>query len=432
VKRVRSCACVVSIVAALGAGSVAAASEAVHWQLDPATTVALVEDHRAALVHVVVELPVGAWSPWGRGVHAADAFEMQIYDSKGALRAEADRLGATVALETGTRSSRLTASCLSENADDVVALLREILENTDYDRRELTRRKHGRQLEWRASRKEPFFIVARASARVLFPAEDPRRQRWEEPEAVATRASRLVAARDAIVRLPGRILGFSGDLTRDAAGALAARLLPPASEVVPPRLAPVFSAPTPLEKRSRDVSLSLPRLTQAYFGYGRDSIPFLDPAYPAFLLADHVLGGHFYSRLYVALRHEGGETYGASTANLGDVVAGAYGMGTFTRAPNAAATEAKLREVLRVFAERGITEEERADAAGFLLGRRAFDRQSPEDVLDRFLLERRLGLPEGFYARVAERAASLPLAEINAFIARYYAPDGFTMVEVAP
>src|SRR6185503_420515 len=116
----------------------------------------------------------------------------------------------------------------------------------------------------------------------------------------------------------------------------------------------------------------------------------------------------------------------------GDVVTGPYGMGTFTRTANVAVTETKLREVLRVFHEKGITEEERADAAGYLRGQRAFGRQSPAQVLSRFLTERRLGLPEGFFDRLAERAASLPLDDIDAFIARFYAPERFSMVKVAP
>jgi len=420
------------LAASLAASPSRAAGLAVEsFELSPGTTAALVEDHRAPIVSLVVELPVGSWSPWGRKTHALEAFEMQRFDPGGSLRAEADRLGAELSTDSDERAVRLTASCLKDDLPGLLALVRKIFANRDLDSRELKRRKTTQGIEWKASEKEPFFVARQAAARLLFAAGDPRRLVVEKPEPVSTDPEHLAATRDAVLRLPGRAVGFAGDLTRAEVERLAAGLLPDADAKAPADLAPVFLPLAPEEQR-KDVVVPLPRLTQVYFGYGRDSIPTTDPDYPAFVVADHVLGGHFYSRLYVALRHEGGETYGAGSRSEGDVVIGPYGMGTFTRTANTAVTEAKLREVLRVFHEKGITEEERADAAGYLRGQRAFGRQSPAQVLSRFLTERRLGLPEGFFDRLAERAASLPLDDIDAFIARFYAPERFSMVKVAP
>ena len=169
-----------------------------------------------------------------------------------------------------------------------------------------------------------------------------------------------------------------------------------------------------------------------YFGLGRESLGYLEDDYPAFVLANHVLGGHFYSRIMVALRHEGGETYGAFARAEGDVDPGPYIMGSFTRADNAAYAEGKLRDALATFHEDGITEDERSDAVGYLTGRLPFARAAPYQVLSRFLEERRLGLPQGFFDRLPERAAALTLDEISAFIATYYDPDAFVMGRVAP
>jgi predicted Zn-dependent peptidase len=170
------------------------------------------------------------------------------------------------------------------------------------------------------------------------------------------------------------------------------------------------------------------KLTQVYLALGRDSLPWTDPRRPAFLVADHVLGGHFYSRLYVALRHDAGDTYGAGTSDRGDVVPGTYAASTFTRAENAKAIEAKLRGVMNVFQEKGITEEERASAVSYLRGNRAFDRQSAGQVLGRFMTERRLGLAPGFLDEQIERASTLSLDEINAFIREFYDPSQYSML----
>ncbi len=399
---------------------------------DGGTSVVLVEDHRAAIVHLTVEIPVGTWSPWARRRHLEEAFERQLDDPDGRLRARADALAMDLFLSVGDRQSRFEAAFLKENLSAALELVRDVLSNPSFDRAELRRRERERRLAWQASLRSPFFVVAQAAHRRLFAAGDPRRLPYEAPPGFSTDAKLLAAARDSALRLPGRVVGFAGDLTPEEAERAAAGLLPPLSPVRPEGLEPDLRSPRAAEERGDDVTVRLPRLTQVYLAYGRDSLPWTDPDYPAFVVADHVLGGHFYSRLYEALRHEGGETYGAATASLGDVVVGAYGLGTFTRVPNAAKTEAKLREALHVFHEKGITEEERTAAVGYLRGRRAAEKQSPVSILSRFLRERRLDLPPAFLDELPDRAAAVSLEEINHFIARWYDPAGFGMVRAAP
>jgi predicted Zn-dependent peptidase len=186
----------------------------------------------------------------------------------------------------------------------------------------------------------------------------------------------------------------------------------------------------PPSERPRERTVPLDRLTQVYFAYGRESLALTDPDEPASRIADHVLGGHFNSRLMVALRQEGGDTYGAGVFDDGGVDPGTYGLTTFTRTENAEAAEAKLRAVLETLHRDGITEEERALAAGNVVGRRAFARQSPEDLLSVAMTERGLGLPEGFFDRQAERAAALTLDEVNDFVRRFYDPESFTLIRV--
>lgn len=402
------------------------------WAADEGTTAALVEDHRVPLVSLQIEFPAGTLSSWARENHVKEAFEIQLYDPAGALRARADRLGVSLSLSVGSRGSMLQASCFKEDLGAALALVRDVLTNRAFDRHELSRFRRQRELDWDASQKSPFFVLRQAATRALFAPDDPRRREWEKPEPVDTDVARLASARDALLRIPGRIVGFAGDLTREEVERSVAGLLPDPASEEPAGLRPELRPVIPVDQRKKEVAVPLPRLTQVYFAYGRDSLPYTDPDYPAFMVADHVLGGHFYSRLYVALRHEGGETYGAGTDNLGDVAVGPYGLATFTRVPNAAATEAKLREVLRVFREKGITEQECADAVGYLKGRRPFSKQAPEQVLARYLEERRLGLPAGFLDELVDRASRLELEEINLFIWDYYDPAQFGMVRVAP
>jgi zinc protease len=409
-------------------GSPATALEV--WQVDAGTSGLLVEDHRAPLLFVTIEFPAGSWSPWVEEHDADAAFETQMRDSTGELRRRADRLAATVSLSAGDRASWLTLSCHREDAEAALDLVRSILANRDLDPAELKRSRQNRKLAWAASLKQPQFVLGQAAVRLLFREDDPRRREYEQPELPSTDVARLVAARDVLIRLPGRVVGLAGDLTLDEARRFARGLLPEHSPEVPPGIAPELGPLASAEDRPPEATVRLERLTQVYFAYGRDSLGWRDADYPASLIADHALGGHFNSRLMVALRQEGGDTYGAGVRNLGDVDPGAYGLASFTRTDNAEAAERKLREVLERFHAGGISEDERALAAGNVVGRRAFARQSPSSLLSTAMRERRHGLPFGFFDRQAERAAALSLEEVNAFIRRFHDPALFTMVRL--
>jgi zinc protease len=398
------------------------------WTVDAGTEGALVEDHRAPVVTVSMEFPVGTWSRWARTHHADDAFVHQDDDPERALRKRADALAVSIDLTMGTRSASLKLECLKGDLDHALALAKDILANARYDRHELKRAGHEQSIAWHGNETDVGFRMAQARARGLFAPDDPRRLPFEKPKSVGTDVATLVAARDVVIRLPGRRIGFAGDLTLDEAKRSAEGLLPAPTAKAPDDLAPQLRAITPSASRQKDQKITLRNLTQVYLAYGRDSLPWTDPRRPALLVADHVLGGHFYSRLYVALRHDAGDTYGASTSDHGDVVPNTYVASTFTRADNAGPIEAKLRAVMTLFHEQGITEDERASAVSYLRGNRAFDRQSADQILGRYMTERRFGLAPGYLDEQIERASTLSVDEINAFIRVYYDAAQFSML----
>lgn len=422
---------------AVGVGLVAfpaaAADLAVErWTLAEGTDLLLVEDHRVPLAHVVVEFPVGTWSPWAVREQAGKAFAIQPYDPGGRLRARADALSIDLTVEMGSHASTITVSCHADDLEAALALVADVLANREFDEHELRRWTKAGKINWKTSQKQPEFRLAQAEALRLYAGDDPRRRAYEPPAQKRTDTTRLAATRDTVVRLPRRAIGFAGDVTRERAERLAVGLLPPPLAEAPEGLEPHFSPLTPMDELPAEQELTMPRIQQAFFAYGRHSLTWNDPRYPAFLVADHVLGGHFFSRMYVALRHEGGETYGAGTRGRGGLYPEGYALETFTRGDNAAETEAKLRAVLERLHADGITEEERQAAVGFLLGERPFRRQAPSQILARALWERRHGLPPGFHDGLTDRAAAVPLAEINAFILDFYDPAGFRMLKLSP
>ncbi|MSQ04352.1 MAG: insulinase family protein [Myxococcales bacterium] len=399
-----------------------------RWTQTDGTQVLLVEDHRIPEVQLRVEVPVGEHSDWFVKAHAEEAWTFQNLDPENVLRGRTNALAADVGFYSGATTSGVTVVVLKQDLEAAVVLLGDIFLNRSYNADELKRAGQGESIGWKAGLKVPGERMSQAIGRLLYADADPRRRATEKPTEIERNSERLAATRDEMLRLPGRRIGVAGDISRAEAEAVAARLLPAPTSTTPDGFALAYLA---LNTRPTTAVETLPKLTQVYFSLVRDGIVLSDPDYPAFRIANHVLGGHFFSRLMVALRHEGGETYGAGTRGGAWTQPGPYSLTVFTRVENRSSTETKLREVLATF-RGGITETERAEAVGFLEGSQVFNEQAPASVLGAAMADLSRGLPVGFDRASMETAARLPLDEINTFIKRFYDPGVFTLVTVEP
>ena len=145
-----------------------------------------------------------------------------------------------------------------------------------------------------------------------------------------------------------------------------------------------------------------------------------------------MLGGHFYSRLYVALRHEGGQTYGARASGSLSTSPTPFSLTTFTRAERRAETEAKLRQTLATFHAEGITQDELDEAVRNYAGSARLGLQSPGQRLSAAMANRADGQPLDLRARITAEAEALTLEQVNAFIREFYDPAKFTLITVGP
>lgn len=398
----------------------------VTWAVDAATTAVLVEDHRAPLVELRIQVPAGNWTPWLIENHGIEAWQHQYYDTDGELRARADSLAAAIYFDVREQRSMMMVSCLKRDLPAVLELVGDIFTNTDYDTEELKRTEQGYGIGWDGSLKDPTFRTNQAMYQMLFAEGDPRRIPYEEPGSVETNSDELVAVRDAMLRLPGRVIGFGGDLTREEVEAMVGGILPEA-EAAPEGMEPVF---LPLNALPESAVESMDNLTQTYFAWFKAGPDWDAADYAAWRVANHVLGGHFFSRLYVALRHDSGETYGAKTNGRGNAMERVYSIRTFTRLENTESTEEKLRATLATFHSEGISAEELDGAIGYMLGSRLRDKQSPGQMLNQTLWEMGNDRTIGWRDDLNEATAVLTVEDVNAAITEHFAPESFTMLRV--
>lgn len=413
-------------------GLLSAALTVTALSLSAGTDGLLVEDHRAPLVTVMVQLPVGTATPWAKSRPVREAFADAMLDHDGNLRRQADRLAVQINLGVGLWSSTAYLSCHKRDLPAALALLRAVLDNHDIDSAQIKRRHREEWLGWQTGRRDAQTVLSRRASELLFAADDPRRHDLGPPRRPETNVATLLATRRAMLRLPGRTIGMAGDVTESEMRALTRDLLPEV-DAAPPQVAPAaFPALLSLQGRNRDEAIPLKKATQVNFAWVRAALPIDHPDFPALMVARDVLGGHFYSRLYVALRHAQGDTYGASAVMPRSREGGTFRIQTFTRLENRAVIEAKLRETLATFRNQGISEQERTDAVGALLGERNFGRQAPDQLLSQALWEKARGLPLGYQDQLAERVSRLTVDQINQFISDYFDPAEFVLLRTVP
>lgn len=425
----------------LAAASLAAAQTAVptsppplqRFALRDGTQVLLLPERRTPLIYLRLTIGVGAWSPWLRQHNGAQAFHAQVDDQQGTLRKDAERLQIALSTQVGDFESSLALRFAKPDQRLARSLLQRALANADFDRGALRRAKWSRRPAFTSQLKEPSFLLGQAAARLFFAEQDVRRLDYEEPPPYSSDVVELARVRDQLLSAPARLITLLGDLSPAEAQGLVEGLLPPPqlpADIDRLPLGPQFLAE---QTGVKDAALTLPKLTQVFFRYARLSLPCTDPDYPSLLLADTVLfGGSLQSRLALALREEGGDTYAPSTQLPFERVPEIYSLRASTRVQNAARMADKLRRTLAEFHRRGISQSELESARSHLLKERLRESADPFTRLHEARWEWQRGLEEGTLNALYARIAQLSLSEVNALIQRFYNPTHFALLRVGP
>jgi len=402
-----------------------------EWSHD-GTTVYRIPDHRAPIVEFRLYIAVGKWS----GISGIEeALNILPYDEEGALRGQANKLAVDLDINVSDTYSSIGIRALKDDVDEVLQLFQDVISNDSFEAAELKRMQQTQQMGWKQSLKDPNFIGQQKAIDLLFPDEtDARRINFTEPRSVEKDATALNAIQDRVFQQPDKLLVIAGDASVQEAQEWSKTLLSsfvPATETLP--VANITSTSTRENGRADRAVIEQPNTNQVYFYYTRDLIPMTSEDYACFLVADFILSGHFFSRLYTALRHEDGDTYGVRSQEFWTVNdPGAYIISTFTREDNATAMEGKLLAVMQEFHSNGITEEELQMAMSNLQGKLRQEQQAPEQIMRERAFEHRNQLEAGFEIRSVEAVQQLTLEEVNAFIRRFYDAQQFTMILVQP
>jgi len=399
-------------------------------ELPSGDSIVLVQDARSDVVTMEVRFPVGDFSPAWQATHLDEIWSFQAYDPDGALRLRAEALAAEVGSVVSNRSATLGAICLREDMLACATLLGDILHSDALERDELKRHRRTQWGDWEGLLSDPEFVLRQAAEQALFVKGDPRRMDVEKPRRLDLRVARDPSAKEAVLALPNRLMGFSGNLSLDDAVALTALFrLPEPSERGPEWTVelPALSDDVPAT-----VEAELPELTQVHFTMFRAGLVYEDEHVPHQHVAHHVLVGHFYSRMYRALRHDSGLSYGVSGSNFFGLSEPCYRISSSSKVETGDQAIAVMRETMSTYASEGITVEEHEQAVSHLLGLHAIRSSTPWSLTSTALHEVQFGLERDHLGALKRAAAELSVEEINAWIASFYDPEAWSLVVVRP
>jgi len=151
---------------------------------------------------------------------------------------------------------------------------------------------------------------------------------------------------------------------------------------------------------------------------------------PALQLAVGVLGGSSTSRLFHTLRTERSYTYGAYArlAGLGDGYPGYLSVQSVFPAPVFSPARTALKEVVKRWAEGGITARELAARKEELCGRYVVGLASTSNMCDALFGTLLMGKPLSYLDTYRERVNALTRAEVNRAIRTYVDPSLMAVV----
>lgn len=339
---------------------------------------------------------------------------------------QADRLGARFSFDTGRDSVSVTASMLTDNLADSVALLRLALVEPRFDTVAFERVRGQVNSGLKSSETDPQSIASTAFREMAFPAHPYGRPVEGTLATVAglTPEDMRATHRRALGRNTVKI-GVVGDITPEALGQLLDTLLgdlPDDTDDKVPEVEPVLEA---------GVSVIDFETPQSVVIFAQPGLKRDDPDYLAAYVLNHIVGGRSSTaRLNVEVREKRGLTYGISSFLLPYKHAALY-MGHFNSSNDTVAEAVRIvkEEWARVAAS-GVTAEELETAKRYLTGAYALRFDGNAEIAGILAGMQVVNLPPSYIKERNGLVNALTLDEINAVAARLYQPEKLRFVVV--
>ncbi len=190
---------------------------------------------------------------------------------------------------------------------------------------------------------------------------------------------------------------------------------------------PVISTPETSTTRRLQI-VDKPDRTQTQIEIGQEGTLMTDPRHHALYLGNTAFGGgSFLSRLMQEIRVKRGWSYGASSAFRFGVQPRSWQVHLFPAEKDTPAALAHTLAMIESLREKGITREEFELARQSSINSAAFINDTPKKRIENRILEKTLGLADGFFENFKDRLEAVTLEEVNRALKEFLRPEGLTI-----
>jgi zinc protease len=401
-------------------------------KLSNGLTVLVLEQHKLPTVAFALWIKTGALADPkdlpGLAKFTADMLhEGTAHRSSAQLAADVDEIGASLgaAAAFGSSTSTVSASGLVENADRILELISDIVENPTFPADELAKYKDRQLASLEQERSDPRFLSQEKFFQVLY-RDFPAAEVAATPESVkGVTPEKLKDFHDRYYVPNNAILGVVGDVQFDSILALIKKHFGDwKSHPVPPLNLP----PLPPSSPKKVVLVDRPDSVQTNILAGDYAVRRSDPDFIPLRVMNRVLGEGPSSRLFLNLREEKSYTYGAYSFFNADIYPGPWIAETEVRN---AVTDGALHEFMYEFKrirDEKVPDAELDDSRRSIVARFALSLEQPAQLLTFWMTANYYKLPEDYWDRYPEQVAAVSPDVVQRVAKKYIDLDHLQIV----
>jgi zinc protease len=397
-------------------------------------TVLVLEDHRLPLVTARLSiLGAGALNdpvdvPGLANITATMLKEGTKTRSSKQIAEQTEELGATIGAQApwASETTTFTASGLSDNAGQWIALASDILLNPSFPEDELNKLKQRMKVQLQQQRSTAGFLMQERFNRAVY-GNHPAAITSPTLQALDKITPAMLAEWHATRYVPeNAILGVAGDITPAEVTRMFSAL--PAWKAGPSKAA-LPTATTPASGR-RIFLVDRPGSVQTDVQIGNIAINRMDADYIPMVVMDRIVGGGASARLFMNLREVHGYTYGAYSMLVARRYAGPWiAQGSMrTDATGGAMTEF-MNEINRI-RDQPVPEKELEETKHSIIASFALTLERPSELLDYAIALKVYNLPADYWDTYPAKIAAITAEQVQRVARKYIVPDDLQIVAV--
>jgi zinc protease len=420
---------------------------AIDRKLKNGLPVMVIESHRSPSVELDLILPATSlMDPEGLpGVAAATASLMRQGTEKYSSQQIAEKLaqmGASLSLGGGgggmrggrrggggggsALQTRLTASSLTENLDELLELVNQVLLHPTFPQIELDRWKEQQRSMLAQMRSTPAFLGDERLRKALY-GGDARSVNITAESLEKIKRQDLLDFYKKYYRPGNSLLGVAGDITPDAITARLEKNIGAWASGTAARPTLPLKAPLPEKKM---YLVDRPGSVQTQLMLANRALGRKDSDYIACMVMNRVLGQGPSARLFRNIREDKGFTYGVSSAFTATQYTNHFLASSSVRTDVTGAALDEFLSEFRTIREKPVPAEElenvkRAIVAGF-----ALSLESASGVLSQRMTAREYGLPDDYWDTYPEKIMAVTAADVQRVARKYVPLDNVQIIAV--